>query len=410
MGKPNNVAYGVPVLDSSAKLPSSFLAAILEAFAGVSAANDKIAYFTGSGTMDVTDFSSTGRSLVGVADAAAGRTVLGLGTLATQDADAVVLEGDLDADGYKLTGVGDAVNSGDVPNYGQLMALVRGLDWKDNVRTVRTTQLPPYTYDGGAKTITFNSNGALPSISSVSLSVGDRLLVIGETAGSQKYNGPYVVTDLGDGSSPVVLTRASDGDTSAKLTSGATFVVTEGDYANVGYRLTTADPIVLDTDALTFSVVPGVALTTDAPEDIGASASAGSASTAARADHVHADTGLMLADGSRAFSDEVTTAGRIGTNQTLTASGTISGTTDTVYLAQSSNTTALAGTLPAWAEGKEIAFARVGTGTAGVTLVGDGSDQIVDPGNAPASSYAVTPNFTGTIRGTSTAGTWMIFN
>ena len=69
------------------------LDATLTALAGVTVAADKLIYATGADAFATTDLSSYGRSLIDDADAAAARTTLGLGTMATQNANNVAITG-----------------------------------------------------------------------------------------------------------------------------------------------------------------------------------------------------------------------------------------------------------------------------------------------------------------------------
>jgi hypothetical protein len=71
-----------------------------------------------------------------------------------------------------------------------------------------------------------------------------------QTTGSQ--NGLYYVTTLGNGSNGT-WTRSTDGDVTGEIDAGLIVMVTEGTvYADTQWKLTTNDPIVIGTTALTF--------------------------------------------------------------------------------------------------------------------------------------------------------------
>jgi hypothetical protein len=65
----------------------------LQSIADLTTAADKMIYATGSDVYATTDLSAYGRTLVALADAAAGRVALELGTLSLQDADDVTITG-----------------------------------------------------------------------------------------------------------------------------------------------------------------------------------------------------------------------------------------------------------------------------------------------------------------------------
>lgn len=92
----------------------------------------------------------------------------------------------------------------------------------------------------------------------VTLVAGDRVLVKdtasidGVEGAHAKRNWLYVVGTVDSGSAP--LTRAADANSSTEVTSGATVRVTAGAHAGKVFAISTADPITLDTTAITVAL------------------------------------------------------------------------------------------------------------------------------------------------------------
>lgn len=118
------------------------------------------------------------------------------------------------------------------------------IDYKQSVRVISTT---PVTLSGGAPS----------QVDGVSLSVNDRVLVTGQSTGSE--NGIYYVTTLGSGANGT-WTRTVDANQTGEIEAGMIIMVTEGAvYADTSWKLITNDPIVIGTTALTFELNTGVA-------------------------------------------------------------------------------------------------------------------------------------------------------
>lgn len=105
---------------------------------------------------------------------------------------------------------------------------------------------------GVGATLTSTVNAALV-IDTHTLSVGDRVLVWQQTAGLE--NGIYSVTDAGSGSTPWILTRATDADNSptGELQNGDfTFIQVGATYGGYGFILNTTGAITVGVTAINY--------------------------------------------------------------------------------------------------------------------------------------------------------------
>ena len=156
----------------------------------------------------------------------------------------------------------DPSASADVVNYGFLQGYVSGIrDPKDAARVATTANLSATRV---SNVLTANANASINTagIDGVTtLAINDRVLLKNQSTGAD--NGIYIITDLGSVSTPWVMQRASDADSSAEVTNGLQIWITAGTTnQQTGWLLTTADPITLNTTALTFIQVNGTSAIT----------------------------------------------------------------------------------------------------------------------------------------------------
>jgi hypothetical protein len=114
---------------------------------------------------------------------------------------------------------------------------ISDIDYKQAVRAISTTNV---TLSGGAPS----------QVDGVNLSVDDRVLVNGQNTGNQ--NGIYQVETVGTGSNGTWI-RSVDTNATGELQAGTIVMVTEGTvYKDTQWKLTTNNPIIIGTTALTF--------------------------------------------------------------------------------------------------------------------------------------------------------------
>lgn len=171
-----------------------------------------------------------------------------IGTNANNILDAVT--GARNINGARITGAATPLNDSDLATKGYIDSVAQGLDVKAAVK-VATTGALAGSYATSGQTLTANSNGAI-QVDGVTPTASDRILLKDQADGTQ--NGIYVVTTVGDGSNPFVLTRAADFNTNAEINAGS-FMFVEAGSTNTSksFIQSVANPT-LDTTALVFTI------------------------------------------------------------------------------------------------------------------------------------------------------------
>lgn len=221
----------------------------LSAIAGLTSAANKGIEFTGSGTAAVFDLTTAGKALLDDADATTQRTTLGLGTIATQNANNVALTGG------SITGLGDPSVSSEAATKNYVDNLVTGL---------RTRVIARVTSTANVNISTGLENG--DTLDGVTLVTGDRVLLKDQTTTSQ--NGLYIVVASGAAS------RDTEFDIISEV-AGQLILVSEGTtHADSFFFCTTNVSATLGSSAITYTQVTpssGGTLTSVAVADAGSS-------------------------------------------------------------------------------------------------------------------------------------------
>ena len=202
----------------------------LQAIAGLTSAADKGIQFTGSGTASTFDLTTAGKALLDDADASAQRTTLGLGTIATQNANNVSISGGT------VTGLGDPSSTSDAATKNYVDTLVAGLRTRVVARVASTANV---TIASGLE------NG--DTIDGVTLVTGNRVLLKNQSTASQ--NGLYTVVASGAAS------RDTEFDTITEL-AGQLILVSEGSSQQDTLWLCTTDTsATLGSSSITYTQV-----------------------------------------------------------------------------------------------------------------------------------------------------------
>jgi hypothetical protein len=139
-------------------------------------------------------------------------------------------------------------------------AVAQGLDLKESCLYATTATLSGSTYSNGSSgfgaTITSTGSVALVVDSNGPIATSSRILVKDMSTAAE--NGIYTVTTAGNGSTPYVLTRATDFDTAANMDKGSfTFVEAGTDNADAGFVMTQDDTITVGTTDIDWTQFSG---------------------------------------------------------------------------------------------------------------------------------------------------------
>lgn len=245
------------------------LGGILNVASGGTGVGTLTGYVKGNGTSSFTASSTIPNT-----------DISGLGTMSTQSASSVAITGGA-INGTTIGGTTPAAGTftsvamtsgtittaptsgNDIVNKTYADSIAAGLNFHQACAYATTAALPAVTYNNGSSgvgaTLTANANGALVVDGYTFVSPGDvgkRVLIKNQS--NQAQNGVYTVTQVGNGSTPFILTRATDFNTPGtgvnQIDAGDFFLVTNGTAnANTSWVQQTPLPITMGTTAIVFA-------------------------------------------------------------------------------------------------------------------------------------------------------------
>ena len=157
-----------------------------------------------------------------------------------------------------LTLSGPPTNSLHAATKNYVDTLINGIDWKQSANAATVSALPAYNVTGSGQVLTGTANGAIPSATTdgITLTANQRLLVKNEASTLTPNNGIYIVTQVGDGTLPFILTRTSDANTSQLLAEATVSVAGGSTLSNTQWHCNPAStPIVIGTTYITFAQI-----------------------------------------------------------------------------------------------------------------------------------------------------------
>ena len=183
--------------------------------------------------------------------------------------------GTVDVGTKRITGLASPTNNTDAANKNYVDSLSSGINWHQavtalsDVQSASTYVAGTTGYDGGTGVgayIEANANGALTAVDSVSVVVGNRLLMTGRT--NTIENGIYTVTSIGSAGTKWRITRATDMDghdaASTVIAGDAVYVTSGTDHGNLGWIETgtgtgTGGAHIIGTDGIVWTQFTGTA-------------------------------------------------------------------------------------------------------------------------------------------------------